>query len=177
MRSGNAGPVDGAQQASPQPDAQRARPDVAILELRDVDKRFGGTYALKSVSLAFHEGEIHALVGENGAGKSTMIKIMTGGYERSSGTILWQGEPVAHDTPQAALALGINAVHQEVVLCRHLSVAANMFLGNERVVGGLLRGRKMEAEAQAVLDDIGFGIRADALLGDLSIGHQQLVAT
>lgn len=148
-----------------------------IMELKGVDKRFTGTYALKSVSLAFDEGEIHALVGENGAGKSTMIKILTGAYPRSAGEIFWRGQEVALQTPHDAIALGINAVHQEVVLCRHLDVAANMFLGDEKSGVGLLRKKAMRAEAQRVLDDLGFQIDASAQLGDLTIGQQQLVAT
>ena len=148
-----------------------------IMELRQVDKRFTGTYALKSVSLAFEEGEIHALVGENGAGKSTMIKILTGAYPRSGGEILWHGQKVALDSPHDAIGLGINAVHQEVVLCRHLDVAANMFLGCEDAGYGLLRKRAMRGRAQRVLDDLGFNIDAGAILGELTIGQQQLVAT
>ncbi|WP_207483923.1 sugar ABC transporter ATP-binding protein [Arenibaculum pallidiluteum] len=153
-----------------------AGPAMPLLELRQVDKRFTGTYALKRIDLAFRAGEIHAVVGENGAGKSTMIKILTGAYRRSGGTILWEGREVALDTPSAARALGIDAVHQEVVLCPHLTVAANMFLGDERSGYGLLREREMTARAQAVLDDIGFPIDAAAVLADLTIGQQQLVA-
>lgn len=148
-----------------------------ILELQAVDKRFAGTHALKAVSLAFCAGEVHALVGENGAGKSTLIKILTGAYPRTAGTILFEGREVALDSPQAAIALGINAVHQEVVLCPHLSVAANMFLGDETSRAGLLRERAMRRRAQAVLDELGFVIPAEARLGELTIGQQQLVAT
>ncbi len=167
-------PVPGASGPIPAPVRGASGP---IMELRGVDKRFTGTYALKAVSLAFEEGEIHAVVGENGAGKSTMIKILTGAYPRSGGEILWRGREVALGTPHDAIALGINAVHQEVVLCRHLDVAANMFLGDEKSGGGLLRKREMRGQAQAVLDDLGFRIDASALLGALTIGQQQLVAT
>ncbi len=104
-------------------------PGVATLELRKLDKKFAGTHALKAVSLSFMPGEVHAIVGENGAGKSTLIKLLTGVYPKTSGTILWQGREVEFSGPQDALALGINAVHQEVVLCPHLTVAANIFLG------------------------------------------------
>ncbi len=158
-------------------DAAPAYARVPIMELRGVDKRYPGTHALKPCDLAFAEGEIHALVGENGAGKSTMIKVLTGAVARTSGTILWRGEEIALATPQDAIARGINAVHQEVVLCRHLRVAANMFLGDERLSGVLLRERDMRRHAQAVLDDLGFSIDAGAQLADLTIGQQQLVAT
>jgi len=148
-----------------------------ILELHGLDKRFTGTHALRHVDLAFERGEIHAIVGENGAGKSTLIKLLTGVYPRTAGEILWEGRKVALTGPQEALALGINAVHQEVVLCRHLSVAANLFLGHERVRFGLLQRARMEREAQRVLDELGFAIPAAALLAGLTIGQQQLVAT
>jgi ribose transport system ATP-binding protein len=148
-----------------------------LLELRGLDKRFTGTHALKHVDLAFHAGEIHAIVGENGAGKSTLIKLLTGVHAKTSGEILWQGQPVSLDTPHAAMTLGINAVHQEVVLCPHLTVAANLFLGEEHSSAGLLHRRRMEREAQRVLDDLGFRIPSNVVLGTLTIGQQQLVAT
>ena len=147
-----------------------------IYELEGVDKRFTGTHALKGVTLDFMPGEVHAIVGENGAGKSTLIKILTGVYTRSAGTIRWEGRPIEIARPDEALRLGVDAVHQEVVLCPHLSVAANMCLGRERTWGGLLAERRMRREAQAVLDELGFRIDAGATLGELSIGRQQLVA-
>ncbi|HLM38678.1 MAG TPA: ATP-binding cassette domain-containing protein, partial [Microvirga sp.] len=151
--------------------------DTPVLELRKLDKWFTGTHALKSVDLAFRQGEVHAIIGENGAGKSTLIKLLTGAHTRTSGTILWRGKEVSLDTPHDALALGINAVHQEVVLCPHLSVAANMFLGEEDVTFGLLNDRAMARKAQKILDDLGFRLPAGAPLSSLTIGQQQLVAT
>lgn len=148
-----------------------------LLELRGLDKQFTGTHALKSVSLAFERAEIHAIVGENGAGKSTLIKLLTGVHLKTDGEILWEGRHVEMTGPQDALALGINAVHQEVVLCPHLTVAANLFLGDERVRYGLLQSRQMVREAHATLNDLGFSVPADAVLATLTIGQQQLVAT
>ena len=148
-----------------------------ILELRALEKRYGFIQALKPANLAFRRGEIHAIVGENGAGKSTLIKLLTGVIRRTGGTVLWNGREVELATPNEAIAHGINAVHQEVVLCRHLSVAANIFLGDETTRFGLLQKRDMTRAAQKILDDIGFHLPADALLGSLTIGQQQLVAT
>jgi ribose transport system ATP-binding protein len=148
-----------------------------LLVLKKLDKRFGGTHALKAVDLTFEPGEIHAIVGENGAGKSTLIKLLTGVYPRTSGEIYWEGKPVSLATPHEAIELGINAVHQEVVLCRHLSVAANLFLGDEKVRYGLLQHGGMVRAGQKILDDIGFHLPAAALLSTLTIGQQQLVAT
>ncbi|MBV9673167.1 MAG: sugar ABC transporter ATP-binding protein, partial [Verrucomicrobia bacterium] len=148
-----------------------------LLELKRLDKRFGATHALKGVDLIFDAGEIHAIVGENGAGKSTLIKLLTGVYVRSAGEVHWEGRPVALGTPHEAIGLGINAVHQEVVLCPHLTVAANLFLGDERIRFGLLQHRAMVREAQRILNEIGFYLPAGALLSSLTIGQQQLVAT
>jgi ribose transport system ATP-binding protein len=148
-----------------------------LLALKGLDKRFGATHALKAVDLSFEAGEVHAIVGENGAGKSTLIKLLTGVYPRSDGEVYWEGRPVALATPHEAISYGINAVHQEVVLCPHLTVAANLFLGDEKVRFGLLQHRAMVREGQKILDEIGFKIAAGALLGSLTIGQQQLVAT
>src|SRR5215831_7738981 len=154
-----------------------ARAGTPILVLKKLDKRFGATHALKAVDLTFEAGEIHAIVGENGAGKSTLIKCLTGVHVRSSGEIYWEGKPVALATPHEAIGHGINAVHQEVVLCPHLTVAANLFLGDEKVKLGLLQHREMVKEGQEILDDLGFNLPAGAMLSDLTIGQQQLVAT
>ena len=147
-----------------------------ILALKGLDKRFGPTHALKSVDLLFEAGEIHAIVGENGAGKSTLIKLLTGVYPRSGGEVYWEGRPVGLATPHEAIGLGINAVHQEVVLCPHLTVAANLFLGEEKQRFGLLQHGAMVREAQKMLNDLGFRLPAGALLSTLTIGQQQLVA-
>jgi ribose transport system ATP-binding protein len=148
-----------------------------LLALKKLDKRFGATHALKAVDLEFDEGEIHAIVGENGAGKSTLIKVLTGVHPRSSGDVFWRGQNVALVSPHEAIELGINAVHQEVVLCRHLSVAANIFLGDEQTRNGILKHGAMVNEAQRLLDDLGFDLPAGAQLSSLTIGQQQLVAT
>jgi ribose transport system ATP-binding protein len=148
-----------------------------LLALKGLDKRFGATHALKAVDLLFEAGEVHAIVGENGAGKSTLIKLLTGVYLRSGGEVYWEGRPVALATPHEAIEHGINAVHQEVVLCPHLTVAANLFLGDEEVRYGLLQHGAMVRDAQKILNDIGFNLPAGALLSSLTIGQQQLVAT
>ena len=148
-----------------------------LLVLKGLDKRFGATHALKAVDLSFEPGEVHAIVGENGAGKSTLIKLLTGVHIRSAGEVYWEGQPVALATPHEAIGHGINAVHQEVVLCPHLTVAANLFLGDEKVRLGLLQHGEMVREAQKIIDEIGFKIAAGAILSSLTIGQQQLVAT
>jgi len=158
-------------------EANRIPAGSPILELKGLQKNYGYVQALKPATLTFLAGEIHAIVGENGAGKSTLIKLLTGVIPRTAGDVFWCGQPVALSTPNEAIARGINAVHQEVVLCRHLTVAANLFLGDEVNRYGLMRKKQMEKMAQAVLDDLGFGLPAAALLSSLTIGQQQLVAT
>ncbi len=116
-------------------------------------------------------------MGENGAGKSTLIKVLTAVHPRSSGEVYWRGQSVPLATPPESIGLGINAVHQEVVLCPHLTVAANIFLGDEEMRGGLLDKKRMERDAQSLLDDLGFTLPAGAILSSLTIGQQQLVAT
>ena len=158
-------------------EGSRIPPGSPILELKGLQKDYGYVRALKPATITFLSGEIHAIVGENGAGKSTLIKLLTGVIRRSAGEILWCGHPVQLATPNEAIARGINAVHQEVVLCPHLTVAANLFLGDEIDRFGLMRKREMERAAQVVLDDLGFGLPAAASLSSLTIGQQQLVAT
>src|SRR6202012_5721024 len=165
------------QQGGSDPETVAVATGAPLLVLKKLDKRFGATHALKAVDLVFEAGEIHAVVGENGAGKSTLIKLLTGVHVRSSGEGYWEGQPVALATPHEAINHGINAVHQEVVLCPHLSVAANLFLGDEKVRLGLLQHGEMVREAQKILDDIGFKLAAAAVLSALTIGQQQLVAT
>ena len=148
-----------------------------ILALRGVYKSYGAVEALQDVSLSFERNEIHAIVGENGAGKSTLIKLLTGVTQRTRGEIEWEGLPASLATPHEAMARGINAVHQEVVLCGHLTVAANIFLGDEISSMGIIDKRGMISKAQELLDDLGFDLPASELLGNLTIGQQQLVAT
>ena len=170
--SGKSGGSDGAASETGTSEGQEP-----LLRLHGLDKRFGATHALRGVDLTFLAGEIHAIVGENGAGKSTLIKLLTGVYPRSAGEVYWQGRPVHLASPHEAIEMGINAVHQEVVLCPHLTVAANLFLGNEREKFGLLQHGAMVRAAQRILGDLGFQLPAGVVLSTLTIGQQQLVAT
>ncbi|MER9002669.1 sugar ABC transporter ATP-binding protein [Mesorhizobium sp. M0862] len=150
---------------------------IPLVRLVGIGKSFPGTHALKSIDLDVFSGEVLGVVGENGAGKSTLIKILTGAYVPSCGSVMIDGKKVDLRTPADAQALGLNAVHQEVVLCAHLSVAENIFLGLEPNRIGMVQRRLMNRQAQAVLDRLGFEINAGRQLGQLTIGQQQLVAT
>src|SRR5688572_1018258 len=148
-----------------------------LLEVRAVRKRFPGVLALDGVSLRLAAGEVLAVVGENGAGKSTLMKILGGLYPPDDGEVLLDGRPVRFAGVTDAMAAGISLIHQELNLAENLSVAANVFLGRERVACRLwLRDREMAAEAAGLLRRVGL---PDALVhtqvARLAPGQKQLV--
>lgn len=116
-----------------------------LLELRGIQKKFGGVQALSDGNLSVEAGEAHLLLGENGAGKSTLMKIVAGMQHRDGGQMLWNGQEVRLGSPAEAAAIGIAMVHQESLLAPHLSVAENIFLGREprRPLGWVDRGEMM----------------------------------
>src|ERR671918_370911 len=130
-------------------------PTEEIIRLDRVTKRFGGITAVNEVSFGISPGEIHAVVGENGAGKSTIMKMLAGVYQPDSGELILRGEPVVIGDPLQARKLGVSIVFQELNLFPHLSVAANVFANREETVGGgLLRQRHMVAETRRVLSEM-----------------------
>jgi ribose transport system ATP-binding protein len=149
-----------------------------LLEVRDVRKHFPGVQALDGVSLHVGAGEVLALVGENGAGKSTLMKILAGIYRPDAGTILLDGRPVRFVNVRDALRAGIVLIHQELNLAENLSVAANLFLGREAVLGGpigLLDHGRMNAAAAGLLERVGLDVAPARRVGDLAPGQRQLV--
>src|SRR4051795_7165975 len=116
-------------------------PPAPLLEMHGIVKTFPGVRALDGVHLEVREGEVHCLLGQNGAGKSTLIKVLAGVHHADSGEILWQGEPFAPASPQAAMRAGIATIYQELDLVDELSVAENAFLGHERSRLGFNRRR------------------------------------
>jgi ribose transport system ATP-binding protein len=144
--------------------------------MRDVSKSFGATRALEGVSLEVNAGEVRALIGENGAGKSTLVKILSGAHRPDSGSMTLGGSSYAPRGPRDARARGVAMIYQELALAPHLTVEANVMLGQERVRAGLIgRGehRRIVSEALALLEHP--DIHPDARLGDLGVGAQQLV--
>jgi ribose transport system ATP-binding protein len=135
---------------------------VALVELRGISKRFPGVQALQDVTLSVAPGEIHAVIGENGAGKSTIMKILAGIHRPEDGEILVRGRPVTIGSPTEAQALGITTIYQERTLAPDLSAIENIFLGRERTRegvlgrGGLLDKRTMRAEIGPLCDEFGF---------------------
>lgn len=151
--------------------------DGYLLEMDHIKKSFPGVKALDDVQLKVKPGEIHALMGENGAGKSTLIKILTGVYKASAGVIKIEGKEVNINNVQQAQQAGISAVFQELNMIPYLSVAENIFLGTYPINSGKnIMWKKMEKEAQALLDDIGLDIEAGAQLGTLGTATQQMVS-
>jgi ribose transport system ATP-binding protein len=148
----------------------------AILEVRDISKRFFATQALDGVSVAVEEGSVHAVVGENGAGKSTLMNVIGGVYQPDGGDILLEGRKVMVRTPSDALRLGIGFVHQEIALCQHISVAENIFMPAIRTTG-LVDFKGIFAETQKLLGDFEAHSRIDPrqTVRDLSISQQQVV--
>lgn len=146
------------------------------IEMNKITKRFGGVMALDQVSLQVKKGEIHALMGENGAGKSTIMKILAGAIEKDEGEIKIDGKPAYIKTPKDGMDWGISIIYQELMLVPDLTVAENVFLDTLNRERKLIRRRQMNKEAQEYLDNIGFSaISASAEVSTLSIAQQQVV--
>jgi len=154
----------------------------AILEMQGITKTFPGVRALDNVNLVVRNGEIHAVVGENGAGKSTLMKVLGGVYPHDSyeGEIRFQGETRRFRDVADSERLGISIIHQELALVPQLSIAENIFLGNEPVRGGALGAHIIDFAAafkktQALLKKVGLAEAPNTVIGDLGVGKQQLV--
>jgi ABC-type sugar transport system ATPase subunit len=157
-----------------------ALPLEPILELRGVSKAFGAVQAVKKVSWSVYPGEVAALVGDNGAGKSTMIKLITGALMLDEGEMLVRGQPVRIGNPVDAFHHGIAAVYQDLALVESRNVVMNMFLGNELTHGPFnlfLDHGRMAREAQRTLDEIHSRIPSvQTVVRKLSGGQRQAVA-
>ena len=147
-----------------------------LLQLKSVQKHFGGVVALRAGNLDVSAGEVHLLMGENGAGKSTLMKIVAGMLERDSGEMLWQGRSVKFRSPAEAASQGIAMVHQESMLAPHLSVAENIFLGREpRLPLGWVNRRAMMQRAQSIIEEHHFPLQAAWRVDKLSPAGKQMV--
>jgi ABC-type sugar transport system ATPase subunit len=146
-----------------------------VVALRDVTRRFDAVTALDRVSISFHAGAVHALLGENGSGKSTAVRILTGALAPDEGGVVVDGAPVEFSSPRSAIAAGIAAAYQESALVPHLPVAENVILGHERKRLGVL-GRGLQRDAAEWLDMVGLAMSPSARVGNLSVAEQQLVA-
>src|SRR5690349_5875929 len=151
--------------------------DDFILEMRSITKTFPGVKALENVSLSVRRGEIHAICGENGAGKSTLMKVLSGVYPTGSydGEIVFDGAPVRFHGIRDSEHVGIVIIHQELALVPYLSVAENIFLGNERARHGLVDWNQANSEAAVLLARVGLDENPTTPIGQLGVGKQQLV--
>jgi ABC-type sugar transport system ATPase subunit len=149
-----------------------------LLRLRDVSKNFGPVQALTGVDVDIRAGEVTALVGDNGAGKSVLIKCIAGIHAPDHGQIFWEGEPVRIRAPRDAASLGIETVYQDLALCDNLDIVQNMFLGREREHVVFLDEEAMETSAQETLSSLAVttvrSIRQP--VASLSGGQRQSVA-
>ena len=145
------------------------------VELRGVGKSFGGIRILSDIDLMVAHGSIHGLVGENGAGKSSLSKIIAGLFIADEGQVLIEGEPVLFRSPREALAHGVATIAQELALVPSLTVAENVFLGSEPKRAGFVQRKALRSRFEELVGETGFDLRADAVVGSLRTADQQKV--
>ncbi|MEU2419479.1 multiple monosaccharide ABC transporter ATP-binding protein [Streptomyces sp. NPDC007851] len=148
-----------------------------VLEMRSIVKTFPGVKALSDVTLTVRQGEVHAICGENGAGKSTLMKVLSGVHPHGSyeGEILFEGEPCEFGDIRASEQRGIVIIHQELALSPYLSLAENIFLGNEHAKGGFIDWRETLRHATELLRRVGLDDHPETRVADIGVGKQQLV--
>lgn len=146
-----------------------------ILELKGITKIFPGVKALDNVHFQLKPGEVHALMGENGAGKSTFIKVITGVHKAEEGEMFLEGKKVDFKGPRDAQAAGIAAVYQHPTSYPDLTVAENIFMGHEVIKSGMIQWREMNKRAAELLAQLDAEFKPTAEMGALSVAHQQMV--
>jgi ribose transport system ATP-binding protein len=148
-----------------------------LVKMEGIDKRFAGVHALKECQFELRTGEVHALVGENGAGKSTMMKVLTGIYQKDEGRISYQGKEVHIPDTRAAQKLGIGIIHQEMNLAPDLTVAQNIFIGKEprQFIRLFLDDKEMNKQTSALLKQMNLDIEPTTLVSELTVAKQQMV--
>lgn len=146
-----------------------------ILKLSNIAKEFPGVKALDNVNFELFHGEVHALLGENGAGKSTMIKILTGAHSKTSGKFIFQDKEIENISPDVSKKIGINAIYQELTVFDELTVAQNIFMGKEINGKVLTNDKKMNEEAKKIFDNMGIDVNPNSLVKELSIAQKQMV--
>ena len=148
-----------------------------FIRLRNISKSFAGVKALKNIGLEICPGEIHCLIGENGCGKSTLIKIISGVYAPDSGTIELDGRLIKHMTPKEAMKNGIEVIYQDFSVFPNLTVAENISLNTQITEKQkVVNWNKIRVQAQAALDKIGVSIPLYETVEHLSVANRQLIA-
>ncbi len=148
-----------------------------ILEMRGITKRFPGVLALDDVTFSVARGEVHAICGENGAGKSTLMKVLSGVHPHGTyeGEIFFDGQECTFSDIKSSEAKGIAIIHQELALSPFLSIAENIFLGNECARRGIIDWHETKARAQRIMREVGLDEDATTRVRDIGVGKQQLV--
>lgn len=148
-----------------------------ILEMKNITKEFPGVKALDNVNLKVEKGEIHALVGENGAGKSTLMKVLSGVYPNGTyeGSIMFEGKECQFKDIRQSEELGIVIIHQELALSPYLSIAENIFLGNERQTRKVIDWHRTFSESKELLNRVGLKDSPETAVMNIGVGKQQLV--
>ena len=146
-----------------------------LLEVKNVTKQFPGTKALDCVQLQVAKGEVHALCGENGAGKSTLMNIIGGLFLPTKGQLFFEGKEIKPKSPRDSQNIGIGFVHQELILCTHLTAAENIYMGRLPHKGDLIDFKKLYEDADEVLARFGANFSSKAVVSDLTVSEQQLV--
>ena len=148
-----------------------------LLEMKNITKTFPGVKALDNVNLQVEEGEIHALVGENGAGKSTLMNVLSGIYSYGTyeGDIIYDSEVCNFNAIKDSEQKGIVIIHQELALIPYMTIAENMFLGNERGSKCKINWTETGVLARKYLDTVGLKDSTQTLIKDIGVGKQQLV--
>jgi ribose transport system ATP-binding protein len=147
-----------------------------LIELKSISKSFPGVKSLDEVDFSARAGEIHALLGENGAGKSTLIKVMAGAYVPSSGTILFDGKERQWNSPREAKDAGIHVIYQELILFPELTVAENIFIGNQPLNRyGSVDYTEMAKRSKALLAKLGHDLNPQVRVKNLSVADQQMI--
>lgn len=147
-----------------------------VLALQHVSKEFPGVKALDDVQLNLYKGEVHALMGENGAGKSTMIKVITGVHTKTQGTISLNGKEIDPQSPEEAQREGISTVYQEINLCPNLTVAENIYIGRQPMKQGRVDWKTMNQRAKALLESLHIQVDVTETLDNYSVSIQQMIA-
>ena len=146
-----------------------------ILKLENITKKYSGVTALKNINLEFEKGKVHSIVGGNGAGKSTFIKIISGAHKQTEGKVIYKGKEVNNNSPYNSMKNGIACVYQELNVIPYITVWENIFYGYEEKSHMFLDKNSMREKSKKILKDLGVNLEVNKLVKDIGVGNQQIV--